>query len=264
MDKQPAMSPIIILPVDAPVDPDPYYTHILGNSPTYYWPLRETSGPVATEEIVGTTPGTNGVYNNVTFNQNSLTNATTKAVTFAGNTCSYVGALGQLDNEFNFIHQTGIFTISGWINADTLPAGNSACIIGNEPATSGVGFAWLWDDSGSPLINAFRLIIARNTGGSYAIDVRYPNIPIVATTTYHVAVKGDGTNFWFYVNGTEFAAVGTFNYGYFLGDHDREPDIARLNFTTPLSPFDGIIEDLAIWNTTLTAGNILAQYNAGL
>ena len=255
------MPVVITRPYNILPDPDPYYTHIttVGPTPTFYWPLRETSGVVANEVYVG--GGMNGVYQNATLNQTSLTpSASTKAVAFNGTNTSYVSALG-IDSSLNFIHQTGVFTISAWVSVDVVPSGTDMCVMGNEAATNGVGFGWLWDDAVGT--DALRFFIARNTGGSYAIDVSRNNIVTSASTPYHLAVKGDGTNFWFYVNGTEYTATGTLNYGYFLGDADREATIAALNYTTVLSPLDGIVEDVAVWNSTLSAGQILAQYNAG-
>ena len=154
---------VITTPLDF-VDPDPYYTHIttVGPTPTYYWPLRETSGSVA-DEVVDGAAKMDGVYSNVTFNQPSLNSATTKAVEFNGAN-SNVNSLGDAPtyDEFNFIHQTAVFTISCWIKKD--PLTGEECIMGNTATTSEHGFFFVYDNVNPGRTNALKCFVLRGAG----------------------------------------------------------------------------------------------------
>ena len=251
------------------VDPDPYYTHILnvGPLPTYYWALREESGTLAKEEIVGGSPVTDptsmtGAYFQVNFGQNSLNSATTKAVDFDPTNTSNVNSMGGAVpiNEFNFIHQTGIFTMSCWIRVDTLTG--ERVLMGNESGTNGHGFIWEYISGLAGRTNALRFVTYKGTVGVPGITA-FQDSAITASTPHHVAVKGDGTNVWFYVDGSEFMAVNTF-VGFSGTSPAQNPNIGRWNDTVPGGYFDGVIEDFAVWNSTLSAGQIQAQYASGL
>ena len=203
-----------------------------------------------------------GVYSNIAaFSEPSLTpRATTTTVRFNG-ASSNVNSMGGAapDNEFDFIQQTGIFTISCWVQLDILTSQEYA-IMGNTATNSEVGWLWEFIDGAVGRTNAFRFIIY--DGAAPPAIEAYQDNAITDTNAHHVAVKGDGTNVWFYVDGNQFQAVNTM--GALPGSSaSRNPNIGRWNFTVPGGYFDGVIEDLAIWNSTLSQAQIQAQFNAG-
>ena len=251
------MTVTILMPTP---DPDPYKTEILSQSPTYYWTLGETSGPAANEEIVGLAMA--GIHSNVTFGQSSINNGQDAilydvAAPGGARTDSISGAAPF--TEFNFIHQTAVFTISCWVQLDTLTGERT--IMANTAATAETGFWFYYVDGFSGRTNALRMGIVRGVGGQFVIDGYFDNL-ITDMNPHHVAVKCNGTNMDFFVDGVKSTAVNTVGtLG--AGNAPRNPNIGRWNYTVPGGYFDGIIEDLAIWNSAISDSSIVDQYNAG-
>lgn len=222
-----------------------YKNEVLADSPWAYWRLGETSGTTATDSSGN---GRNATYNNSpTLGANPLISVD-KAVDLDG-TNDYI-------NYLQSSAITGNFTIECWINADSVSG------------FPGIISAWLSNTSGNYgatiLINGGIIeIYAPNssfTGWSYTDNTSYS---ISTGVTYHLVWVNDDTNntAYLYVNGElQYTATGkTTAMG--LVNANKNIDIGR---ATASNYFNGKIDEVAIYTTTLSASRIATHYNAGV
>ena len=141
---------------------------------------------------------------------------------------------------------TGAITISAWINPTTFGEGSRGYII-----TNGKMFLYVNDSDD-------KLTLSRDDENEY----HSADDSISTGSWQHIAVASasDGTNTNFYVNGALSGnanqnvgtpAVGNTNT--FIGNNNGG------NRT-----FHGNIDEVSIWNTALSAGDISALYNSGV
>ena len=77
---------------------------------------------------------------------------------------------------------------------------------------------------------------------------------------YHVVLTFDGTNLVLYVNGDEKDTNSNSNYS--TNNHDSVFSIGRRDDTGSLY-FNGKIDDVSFWNTSLSANAVVALYSGG-
>jgi hypothetical protein len=224
-----------------------YSAAVLADSPVGYWRLGEGSGITAADASGN---GRNGTYTNgVTLGSaGALAGDTDTAATFDGSD-DYVAL--PLDAAFNI---TGDLTIEAWI----LPASISAS------AATGHIFGGYQNGGSFP---GYALAIG-NTVPFQALSFwdgtawRAATTLLTANTWYHVAVSVSGTTATFYVNGAldsapACAARGSWSGGRAIGARSDGSGGATTNWP-------GRLDEVAIYNTALSAARILAHYNAGI
>ncbi len=84
-------------------------------------------------------------------------------------------------------------------------------------------------------------------------------IPIQLLNWYHLATTFDGTNFVFYING---AAISTSSGVGYLANPGADGHIGT-GVNVGFDPFNGSVDEAAIYGYTLTAAQILAHYQLG-
>jgi hypothetical protein len=113
--------------------------------------------------------------------------------------------------------------------------------IGDEPYNDG-GILW---------------ILGTDT---YQIMVYYGGMPVPRNQWTHVAVTLEGTNMYAYVNGVQHPTVGTFPAGQvFPSDYTLQ-----IGAGDWIHPFEGKIDEVAIYNRALTLEEIQRHYQNGL
>jgi len=93
--------------------------------------------------------------------------------------------------------------------------------------------------------------------------IRYAYSPsaIVADTTYHVVATFDATNLRLYVDGVLVATqpiVGIFTPGSGVGN------FAVSEYSFPVNAYDGIIDEIALYNYALTSTQVQTHHDAGI
>jgi len=269
IDSTPATLTVQARPVTVPISG--YAAVVVADGPTAYWRLDEPIGSTNAVDAVGSFDGTYAT-NAGTFNfdvPTGIPHETDGALGVAG------GAVVNIPYALE-INPTGAFSVDGWFNAASATAGGNdyrtvfssiSNPYGQGPTgwlvyqTAGNNWAW-WPYNG-------------NYAGIQLTD----NDQVVANQWYHLGLVYDGTTFTFYVNGVAIASgtdsafvqngnvpagfAANYNYNY-----NVTPGLPSYNgigsgsfvlgqrFDDSFNPFDGIIDDVAVYNKALTAQQI--------
>ena len=138
----------------------------------------------------------------------------------------------------------GDFAISFWFNADTAPAYTSLIQSG----------------SSSSYNDGFRIYRYSNTAlafwkGQGGYSNIFGNIGTTATGSWHhIVVTRSGSTSTFYLNGSSID-TGTDSQSY-------TSTAFQMSFTT--YPFDGLMDEVALWDSALSASNVTSIYNSGV
>ena len=138
----------------------------------------------------------------------------------------------------------GDFTLSFWFKADTLPAHTSLIQSGSD----------------SNYLDGFRIYRYSSTAlafwrGQSGYSNIFGNIGTTSTGSwYHVVVTRSGTASTFYLNGSSID-TGTDSQSY-------TSTAFQMSFTT--YPFNGLMDEVALWDSALTSSNVTAMYNSGV
>ena len=139
--------------------------------------------------------------------------------------------------SFESISLTGSKTVSLWFNP--LNTTLSAVLLGGD--AFGIDYY--------PYFNSSAIFLRDNTGST---SLSY-SAGFSANTWYHICIVGDGTTATLYVNG-QSQSTGT----------DRTPSVGAIGRYTNSNAgdYDGLMDEVAIWNTTLTATQVQSIYDA--
>lgn len=242
--------------VDAPAESSvdagsKYVDQVLADAPLAYYRLDEGGGTIATDSSGF---GRDCTYvGGVSFGaKGAIANDTSTAVTFDGNT-GWVDC-GQL---FAF-SGTAPFTVEMWIHATI--DGTYRGIFGKnafdvDAATSGTGvhayISSLQPDAGDNHITFERLIDSQTKEAAYALG-------IPQTGWIHMVAIYDAANVRLYVNatlggsGTSSSSIAATSNPFLFGSANA------------YTPFNGSIDEVAIYATALAPNRILAHYNVGI
>jgi concanavalin A-like lectin/glucanase superfamily protein/lysyl oxidase/fibronectin type III domain protein len=214
-----------------------YRGAVLADSPVSYWRLDEPSGTTAADER-GANPGT--YVNGPTLGAAGLLGSDTdKAVSFDGTNDQVKIA------SSNSLNLTSPFTLEAWIKPTSLPSTGSFVSILTKA------------ESYSLQLNGPRLEFTVMQNGTRK-RLQAPSGAVAAGGTYHVLATADGTTQRLYLNGKEVASTplsggptSTTN-PLFIGSWNGKEEF-----------FKGTIDEVAVYNTALTAARDSAHYSAG-
>jgi len=239
-----------------------------------YWPFNEGSGTTTADSK----NGNNGaIQNGVSWTTGKIGNG----LDFPGTgTDGYVD-VGKIDVFNNYI-DLGSFdvlpasdiTMLGWFKADDFGV-NDGRIITKATGTGTDDHDWMLGTRGvggqgaSPYRIRFRVSLAGSTetlidgGGSGSLtDTVGTNVDLVANTWYFVAAVYDGSTMKIYLDGVEIASAAitgtrdTSTAQVWMGDNPISAYVNR--------PFDGIVDEVALFSRALSGSEITALYNSGL
>ena len=208
--------------------------------PFAYWRLGETNGTIAYDSF-----GTNdGTYANVTLGQpGALPGDSDKAAGFNPALSSRV-TIGTNAGVFNFTG-TPFFTLEAWARFDNFT--NVMRLFSNR---GGGGYGFGMENAGSLRFTAFGVLDVHQAIGTNMVAGQY----------YHlVAVITNGT-VQFYFNGQPVGGANAF------GNINTSPQPLSLgrNPSDVAEGVAGLIDEAVVYTNTLTAGQVLAHYQAGL
>jgi hypothetical protein len=223
-----------------------YQSVILADKPVAYWPLDDTSGTVAKDA--------SGNENNMVYQNEPTLGAAPIA--------EGLGASVSLNGTNQFVELAtppaslqlveGSFEI--WCNQTSLIKG--AALFTNENAGDSINFAiGQGSQHNNPALNAnlFGASLTNNTWFYAGYDSA-----LLANTSYHVVYTNDGNTAKLFINGA-LAYTGTGN--------TFTPNQASIYIGAQwllLYFVEGLLSNAAMYNTVLTAAQILNHYNAGI
>lgn len=157
---------------------------------------------------------------------------------------------------------TGSFTIESWIRAESLPTdGENATIVSKINTTGNKRSYYFAITNRSGVYN---LNASISTDGTYqSANDKSVNWTPSTGVFYHIAVVFDSTtpNFTFYVNGSPQGSSASIT-GTSIHNNDSRFHLGANNTeTTPANYYDGLLDEVRIWNVARTASQIATYKN---
>ena len=159
----------------------------------------------------------------------------------------------DLTNQFSFVHNTKIFSISLWVKMDSYNATVSSVLVGNNYTGSNIGFQFWIDNrqNGTTRTNALKFNL---WDGTNTAELAQDSV-VLDNNWNNYVVTGDGTTLKYYKNGVQ------------LTDTDSLPvatsttafanTIVGANTASPKSShLDGKLDEIAIFDYALSARQI--------
>jgi hypothetical protein len=236
---------------------------ILGDNPIVYYELDETSGTTAANSA--TTGATyTGTFNTaggpITVNQASFAQGGT-AYDFGG---GFVGAASALTSSL------AEWTVEAWVNYDSAKTGASNFLSNDQGGWNNDVLIGVGPENGSLGVPGGSVgVIQQGAPGSIRDAA---GAPLAAGEWHHVAVTGSTSAgaLRVFIDGVEVAsdinlANGvTFNGADGIGTANLTVGAARPNAADGgYRPYDGLLDEVAIYDSVLDAATILAHYNVG-
>ncbi len=217
--------------------PTGYRGTVLADNPVSYWRLGEANGTTAADERAAN-PGT--YANNPTLGAAGLltTDTANKAVSFDGTNDNV-----KVANSAS-LNLTGSFSLEAWIKPATLPtAGNFASILTKA-------------ESYTLQFNGPRLEFTIIQNGARK-RLQAPVGAVVAGAAYDVLATYDGATQRLYLNGKEVASTPLAG-----GASSTTNPLYLGSWSGAGEFFKGTIDDVAVYNTALSAAQASAHYGA--
>lgn len=208
--------------------------------PVSSWKLDESSGTTALDSW-GSNPGTHsaGVL------------AGAAGLTAAGRSADYDGSAGRTTvNSSSSLNVTGALTLEAWARPDTLPASSA------QTRT-------IMRKDGQYLLRVLSsgAVVFRLWVGGAAREAVTPAGAVVAGNLYHVVGTYDGASQTVYVNGVARATRAQAG----AVDTTANPLLFGASSSGGVYDFfDGRLDDLAVYNTGVSASWVADRYNTGL
>lgn len=150
---------------------------------------------------------------------------------------------------------TGDLTIEAWVKPESAPGTNEVYSIATKYETSGNQRSYLLgytDVSGTKTLQ----FVADSNGGSATSG--FVNQTLASGTWHHVAAVYDASagSVEFFVNGSSIGSAGSLNTSLHSGSAPFVIGASSSGFPTVESPFDGLIDDVRVWNIARTGTEI--------
>jgi hypothetical protein len=249
-NSDPATLNVVPRTTDVPLNR--YGQVVAADSPVAYWRLDQADATSPVVDAVGSFDGAsddNGGLGTFTFGvPTGIPHETNTAMKVSG------GATVQIPYALE-LNPFGPFSVEGWFQPATVAATSDdyrsamGCLGNGNAGPTG----WHLYQGGN---NLWALIVwnASWNGTGWFTDF---DDTIAAQNWYHVVVVYDGTLFRLYVNSAErFASP----YPDFVQNSDS-PLVLGWGYS-PRNPFDGVIDDVAVYNKALTPAQVQAHYFA--
>jgi len=177
------------------------------------------------------------------------------AVAFDGTT-QYVST----GYKYDFIQQTGIFTIEVWIQLTDYTLNTVQIIAGTEFASAGHGWTIWYENRTGAGSHAIAFLIAKGTEGTYGIVAFSNDEAVTDNLPHHVVVTGSGSAVTMYVDGIQVGDPDSY-VGLSSSSSAANAWIAGTSSGAGLK-FDGILDEAAIYDYQLSLTQIHDHYIA--
>ena len=188
-------------------------------------------------------------------NNGTLTNGPTRAIGRIGQALNFDGSNDLVNvGSGSSIDNLDVFTYAGWIYVKVFPANSGTLLFQGNDRICDVD-----NRGGVSGDKTLRLFVNRTTDTNI---IAADNL-FVANTWYHVACVFDlnGTN-RLYINGSE-PSLGTDTQGSGAIADDPADDVFIGANSTEGNPFNGLIDEVRVYNRVLNADEIKRLYNQG-
>jgi len=208
-----------------------------------HYRFDETSGTTATDA--------SGNGNDGTFENGVTLGAPSLIASGGGTAVDLDGVNDYVDlgakSRTNFIHETGVFAVGGWI--DFTDAGDNQVVFSTGGLVAGTGVVVLLQQ----VFGTSRGVVSFR-GGANTVVRSGASTP--ADGVRHIFITGDGNNIYLYVDAVllGYGAITTV-----AGDSALTPRIGDASG----SRFEGRVDEWTIANVHATAADVLALYNGG-
>ncbi len=210
-----------------------------------YWSFNEGTSTIATD-FSGN--GNSGTLTNME-NTDWVAGKRSRALSFDGS-AEYVNIP---DN--NQLQVTGSLTLAGWVYRRGDSTGSSGTIIGKDLDLN-AGYSLEVKDSSEASPDKVRCLLNGLSGNSLHSTASIPN-----NTWTHIACVYNGSTIQVYINGQSSGSVNS------TGSISTSTDALRIGHSKGTSNasnyFNGDIDDVRIYNRSLSATEIAALYNVG-
>jgi hypothetical protein len=237
-----------------------YVDAILGDNPVAYWRLGESGGTTAADSTGHGHTGTAASGTNVALggSAGALVGDTNKAGLFANSSTGFITAANSDGFSFDIADS---FSIETWIKTSSTVASLAiVCKDDHVTAPNYHGYT-LMLDVGKPLFQ----FEDGNTQSQYMY--RETTSAINDGNWHHLVATYDGTNalsgMSLYVDGATVATI-TGQAGVLGSLMTTEPLFIGKRHGTTNVKFDGILDEVAIYGSELSAAKILDHYNIGM
>ena len=181
--------------------------------------------------------------------------------TIAGGKLGRSGSFNGINQYLSFGLTTMLdgakaFTINIWVKADTIPfvggivSGQRGIFVRGGPNKR---IPWIWGENATSYL---RLQMTTTTGG--VTDGAVITADLTQDTWHMATFTWDGTTLTPYLDNV--AGTSDTTAGSILADADLED---RIGFLNGFGYWDGMIDEVAVWNRVLNANEIEQIYNAG-
>jgi hypothetical protein len=226
-------------------DPDNDYADtVLADSPAGYWRLGEASGTTAT----AASGSPNGTYaNGPLLGMGGAVNDSDTAPWFDG-TDDYAG----FGNNYGFTG-TSSFSVELWVETTAATSGYRRIL--SKQAASGGGWALLLASTAQAMPNQLTFYRQDASAADYADS----GVALEPNVVYHVVATYDGSKIRLYVDGS--LAV--------TANSTRSVPSNAANMQAGAPPWAGVdcltgmIDEVAVYNSVLSAPRVQAHYDAG-
>jgi hypothetical protein len=250
-----------------PAQATDYPSTILADHPVAYYRLEETSGSPTVDDSSGNS--FTGFLTYITqgdgvtvFPQLGIPGLFTNSALFAPSTGSGQGHIDvPVNSTMNPTTADGItgavFSAECWLMANTQPSGfetpldDSSPFEGADPYKNSAG----WNFYQTPGPNSTWSFSLRPNPGFVGNGP-----PVIIGKWTHLVLAYNGTNVTFYVNGVAFA---TYPVPQYLVNHGTADLLFGYGPPTGQGPFNGGIDEVALYNYALTASQVTNHYVAG-
>jgi hypothetical protein len=213
-----------------------YVDHVLAHSPVAYWRLGESSGNFADSSGNSHTAAAHGT---ITYSQTgALSGDGNKAIGLPGTTADYLSVTDHADLDLG----DGPFTLECWFAKDV----NGSVM---NIFSKGTGAYRVYSHSDNTIRlerEAVAVIVASN-------------VTITDTNWHHLAITKNGATVELYIDGVDRTGSITDSTMVNTGDELR----LGLTVSATNRPWDGELDEMAIYDSALTGAQILAHYNEG-
>ncbi len=213
-----------------------------------YWTLNETSGTVAPDRF----GNNNGEY------VGNLPNAVAGVSTPLNNSQSFDGNADWIVDNDNPFRTAIDGSASFWVKPDDLS--DSRVFIASGDGINATPYVYLGFGAGTGFLE-----FSLNTGTNNIDRTSGFEIPTNGTW-YHVVITNDGSNNSFYINGIlQPSSNVTGTPGLWFGDETRTDNfrIGGLNRSDNFGNYSGDIDEIALWNRSLSSAEVVQLYNEG-
>jgi hypothetical protein len=218
-----------------------YRSEVLADNPVGYWRLGE-AGPTAADSGSG---GNDGTMQGTYVAQQS------GAIAFDSDTSLDLnGSSGRvLIGDFHDFVNRAPFTVEAWARSDSFAAAQHIMFKRDVSNTDG----WIFGFSAGA-----QLRITRRHGGSSTSQ--FESGTSSTGTWYHCVATYDGTDLLLYKNNTVYGPTTS------TGNIEDISDNLHIGCNSGVSGgfFNGKLDEVAVYNTALSATRIAAHYNAGI